>query len=316
MYTLEDCIRDIGEIPLCQCDECQKNSIKVNIKPEKYKRYIKHGYPRFIYGHSNRGKTNPFYNKKHKPESIELIKQNHADFSGENNPMFGTHPTLKTIEKMSESHKGKSPWNKGIEWEEMSGENHPLFGTHRSEETINKIKQNLPDLSGKNNPFYGQKHTEEDKFKMRIPHLSSRGKHHPRFGKSPSHGLKIFPHQTPLQGLIMMHRWDRLLAKYYDSQNILYLYEPDNFEMIIDGKEMSYTPDFLLPIQNKFIEVKGWMRPLAKLKCDKFREEWSHCFDYEVLMQSDLKSLGIDLRTTDEEREILENYKNRTTESN
>jgi hypothetical protein len=36
------------------------------------------------------------YNKHHRPESIELIKINKPDISGENNPMYNKHHTEET----------------------------------------------------------------------------------------------------------------------------------------------------------------------------------------------------------------------------
>ena len=32
---------------------------------------------------------------------------------------------------------------------------------------------------------------------------------------------------------------------------------------------MSYTPDFYLPNQDEYFEVKGWMDPMSKLKLEK-----------------------------------------------
>lgn len=48
IHTLEDCIRDIGEIPFCKCG-CKQ---KVDIYPEKYKYYKTSGYPIFLMGHN------------------------------------------------------------------------------------------------------------------------------------------------------------------------------------------------------------------------------------------------------------------------
>lgn len=64
IHTLEDCIRDIGEIPFCQCEDTNGNNcgLKVNVKPEKYFKYLKEGYPKFLPGHSSKGKGNGMYN--------------------------------------------------------------------------------------------------------------------------------------------------------------------------------------------------------------------------------------------------------------
>lgn len=60
------------------------------------------------------GERNGFYGKKHTEESKKLISKHHADFSGENHPMYGKHPSQATRKKMSESMKGRIPWNKGL----------------------------------------------------------------------------------------------------------------------------------------------------------------------------------------------------------
>ncbi len=38
---------------------------------------------------NRKGENNPFYNKKHKEETKQKMKENHADVSGSKNPMFG-----------------------------------------------------------------------------------------------------------------------------------------------------------------------------------------------------------------------------------
>lgn len=70
------------------------------------------------------------------------MRENHADFSCENHPMYGKHHSEGTRQKISESHKGKK----------------------LSDET----KKKLSELNkGENNHFYGKTHTEEAKEKMR-----------------------------------------------------------------------------------------------------------------------------------------------------
>ena len=58
-----------------------------------------------------------------------------------------------------------------------------------------------------------------------------------------------------------------------------------------------YIPDFYLPAQNKFIEIKGYWdeETDAKLKSDKFKELYSKNYNYEILMKKELENLGIKL---------------------
>lgn len=57
--------------------------------------------------------------------------------------------------------------------ESMCGENHPLYGTHLSEETKQKISTKLKEffLNPENHPMYGKHMSEESKEKSRLSHL-------------------------------------------------------------------------------------------------------------------------------------------------
>ena len=176
----------------------------------------------------------------------------------------------------------------------MSGSGNPMFENPREDLQI-KFK-------GEGNPMFGKEPwnknkpwSEEVKIKIRKPRLNFRGKSCHRYGKSPNHSKKTFIHYTPFQGEIKMHKWEHIYASHLDSINELYLYEPDFFELNINGRDTTYTPDFILPIKNKFVEIKGYWRDDAKLKSDTFKEQYKDTFNYEVLFKEDLINLGIDL---------------------
>ena len=61
-------------------------------------------------------------------ETRRKISENHADFSGEKHPQYGTHRSEETKQKLRNANKGK-----------RTGENSPLYGKHRSEETKEKL---------------------------------------------------------------------------------------------------------------------------------------------------------------------------------
>lgn len=46
-------------------------------------------------------------------------------------------------------------------------------------------------------------------------------------------------------------------ARYLIANNITYQYEKHTFKIIVDGKDRFYTPDFYIPSEDKFIELKG-----------------------------------------------------------
>lgn len=95
-------------------------------------------------------------------------------------------------------------------------------------------------------------------------------------------------------------------AEYLDQNNILWYYEPKTFSMIINSKKTVYIPDFFLPEFNKFIEVKGHLDEVHKIKIQKFYEDNSYYL--ELLFRQDLLNLGINLKYY--EKNKTKKYKN------
>lgn len=110
--------------------------------------------------YSLRKENHPFYNKKHKLESIEKMS---LSKQGDKNPMYGKNHTKETKEKMSKAQTG--------ELNHMYGQHETSYwyGKHRDEITKQKISKCRKDKQialGKNNPYYGKHHTKEEKEKM------------------------------------------------------------------------------------------------------------------------------------------------------
>jgi group I intron endonuclease len=123
---------------------------------------------------------------KGKPFSEEhkrKLKENHSDYSGENNPKFGRLVLEETRKKISEANKGRifskehkiklSEAHKGrIISEETrlklseahKGEKNPMFGKIVTDETRLKLSEST---KGEKNGMYGKHHTEETKRKIR-----------------------------------------------------------------------------------------------------------------------------------------------------
>lgn len=87
------------------------------------------------------GKDNPFFNKKHSEETRLRMTLNHADFSGEKNPMYGKHLPQEAKDKISKANKGK-----------FVGEKSPMYGKHPSKEARELMRKNHANVSGNNNP--------------------------------------------------------------------------------------------------------------------------------------------------------------------
>jgi hypothetical protein len=82
--------------------------------------------------------------------------------------------------------------------------------------------------------------------------------------------------------------WERRVADYLFGQGIEWIYEPKTFRM----GEITYTPDFYLPKENKYIEVKGWMPAKSKLKIDTFNR-WHPEICLEIWDSKKVTDLGI-----------------------
>ena len=121
------------------------------------------------YGGSNskyalRGENHPFFNKKHKQES--LIKMRESKL-GNKNPMYGHHQSEETKQKISDAQLGDKNHMYGKHEEAY------WFGKHRDEETKNKISETRIKNKialGENNPFFGKTHSDETKLKISNVH--------------------------------------------------------------------------------------------------------------------------------------------------
>jgi group I intron endonuclease len=62
--------------------------------------------PKFNYGEFGKGGFT-----KHTKETRQKMSENHADFSGENNPMYNKNHSKESRKKMSKANKGEKHWN-------------------------------------------------------------------------------------------------------------------------------------------------------------------------------------------------------------
>ena len=114
------------------------------------------------------------------------------------------------------------------------------------------------------------------------------GKDHPQYGKiHHSHGSW---YTNPWNGKYVWLRssWEKRVADYLFENGIKWEYEYKTFKM----GEMTYTPDFYLPHENKYVEVKGWMSPVAKEKIETFMR-WHPDIKIEVWDSEKVVRLGI-----------------------
>lgn len=125
-------------------------------------------------------------------------------------------------------------------------------------------------FSGENNPFYGKRHKERSLEKMRVA-----ARRNVRRGKDSNfYGRRYWTKGSfTYRGVKMKSNWERLTAKYFDDRNIEWDYEPETFDVVIDGQEGSYTPDFLIE-KRVLVEVKGFWYDDARAKFDAFQSQY------------------------------------------
>ncbi len=77
------------------------------------------------------------------------------------------------------------------------------------------------------------------------------------------------------------------MVDYLNSNKIDFLWQPKTFKMP-NGK--TYRPDLFLVNENKWIEIKGYMRPKSKIKWDWFLTQHPNS---ELWNESRLREMGI-----------------------
>lgn len=146
-----------------------------------------------------------------------------------------------------------------------------IYGIKRAKEIRTKISKN-----------HGTRYPEV-RAKISENHADFSGIRNPIYGKLPLHGKK-----SKYKGIWMRSSWEVKYAKYLDKNKIKWQYEPKTFDL----GDMTYTPDFYLPEQNKYIEIKGWWRDNSKRKFNLFKKVYSQ-IKIEILQKMALKNLGI-----------------------
>lgn len=102
---------------------------------------------------------------------------------------------------------------------------------------------------GRLNPMYNAHHTKETRAKMSASFVSGK-----RMGYNTHWGKGVY-YISPNQGKVWMRSgWEVKVADYLTKYGIDWYYE---YEWLAVGLDKNYLPDFFLPIQNLYIEVKG-----------------------------------------------------------
>lgn len=67
-----------------------------------------------------------------------------------------------------------------------------------------------------------------------------------------------------------------------------YEYEPKSFDLKYGIKTLLYTPDLYLPDRDVWVELKGYLRPLCKIRLQLFKEQYPR-LNFNVVLQSEVE---------------------------
>jgi len=152
---------------------------------------------------------------------------------------------------------GGEPWNKG-----ETRDTNPVLS-----ETGRKIAEALEGRSLEDKMGAAKAAIIREKLRQRMA-----GKNNHMFGRRAPHRKGGF--RTDL-GHYVRSNWEADFARILIHLGLEYQYEPQTFSIILpDGSPANYTPDFYVPSQDKYFEIKGWMHDLDKAKIDAFLQQY------------------------------------------
>ena len=235
------------------------------------------------------GENNPFYGKRHSDETIEILRKKNL---GELCPAYIDGRTKKQYycKLCGNAISVKSALYKRGICKKCKHKLHSvvmLGNTNNSKgEKSSNFKHGLPKCvdCGKQLKTYGAVRCVECNGKIHSIKISGKG--NPMFGKI-THGKG-----GRYNNIYMRSSYEIAYAKYLDKNNIKWLYEPKAFELLVNGKETTYTPDFYLPDLNRYIEIKGYWRVDAREKFKQFINIYNS-IDLIVFGKNELVKMGI-----------------------
>lgn len=89
------------------------------------------------------------------------------------------------------------------------------------------------------------------------------------------------------KGIDLHGKWELAYAKYLDKNNIAWVRPKDRFPYQFNEKQRFYTPDFYLPVEDTYIEIKGYKTVKDEQKWKQFPK------NLKILTKKELKTLDI-----------------------
>ena len=125
----------------------------------------------------------------------------------------------------------------------------------------------------------GRKLTQEHKdaiSKSRKERGVAKGKLNPMYGKAAksTNGDYKGGHRNDIDNIYFRSSWEANIARVFKYKNIEFEFEEHRFELIVNGVETVYIPDFFIKQSNMYVEVKGYWREDAKIKFECFKNQY------------------------------------------
>ena len=182
--------------------------------------------------------------------------------------------------------------------------NNPFKGRHHTKDVIKIVENNLVKGRG----WQKGKNISENTY----PNYGMRGKSHTKESNQKNSekyiGKPLYrPRRSDLwysslnnDKLCFRSSWELFFAKYLDSIQELWDYEPKQFHL----GSMTYTLDFYLKNPDLYIEIKGhWMRGY-KEKFDKFKQQYPTTDIVVIEHSPPYELLGL-FKHTDTEQDVV-----------
>ena len=195
------------------------------------------------------------------------------------NGQFMISMSKESREKVSNSKKGKIPWNKGLTMEKDSRikstkgrkmtEEQKAYISKRTREAMQRPEVKAKVRASNRGLNF---HTERYEVRRKIAEASI--KHWEDGAYANKCANNQFGIKTEYNGIVFRSKTEAKFAKYFDDNNIKYEYENYIFKYKQnDGLEHNYRPDFYLPEYDIFIEVKSKiiMTDLVKAKLESVK---------------------------------------------
>lgn len=152
------------------------------------------------------------------------------------------------------------------EWIAKNGHPRGMLGKTHTEEYRKEISKRVID--------YWKNITPEQMEVRRIKTIRTKIKNNtlnPNLTMSNPYSRTKSGKREDLNNQFFRSSWEANIARYFNYVGIKWEYEPKTFyfEDIKRGC-VSYTPDFYLPDENRWVEVKGWMDDKSKTKLKRF----------------------------------------------